>query len=120
MSETSGTEWSDIHPVRCFGFDHPDLVRVDTPVGEKCGRCDELIQLGDKGQIIPHLGKVVKSVPHHRECFLRSIVGSVGHIEKTCSCYGGDDCGDPPDMTVREAAQAALVAYERKENVSTD
>ncbi len=42
----------------------------------------------------------------HKECSFRSIAGSVGHLRKRCSCYGGNE-GDPPGMTPREAAKAA-------------
>lgn len=45
----------------------------------------------------------------HRECMLRQIVGSIGHQKGTCGCYGECET-DPVDMSVREAARAA-VAY---------
>ena len=40
------------------------------------------------------------------------VVGSVGHQLGRCSCFGGDE-DDPPGMTVREAALAAVDLYER-------
>jgi hypothetical protein len=46
----------------------------------------------------------------HRECHIRMLVGSVGHLMKTCSCYGGNE-EDPPDMTKHEAAHAATFLY---------
>jgi len=46
----------------------------------------------------------------HVECFWRGILGSVGHIRKQCSCYGGTE-GDPAGMTLRMAAKAAIMEY---------
>lgn len=45
--------------------------------------------------------------PLHYECGLRSACGSVGHQARRCSCYGGDD-EDPPGLTRRQAARAAM------------
>jgi len=51
----------------------------------------------------------------HDECDARSVIGSLAHVERRCSCYvAGSDEGDPPDMTTREAAQAALAAWLRQ------
>ncbi|MEI6196534.1 MAG: helix-turn-helix domain-containing protein [Verrucomicrobiota bacterium] len=41
---------------------------------------------------------------------MRSIAGSVGHQNQRCSCFGGTE-DDPPGLTVRQAAQAALDRY---------
>lgn len=46
----------------------------------------------------------------HRCCLLRSVVGSVGHIKKKCSCFGGTE-EDPPGLSKYEAAQAAEKLY---------
>jgi hypothetical protein len=48
----------------------------------------------------------VASVAVHMECFIRSVVGSVGHQMQQCHCYGGT-VDDPPNMSKREAARAA-------------
>jgi hypothetical protein len=48
----------------------------------------------------------------HRECMVRMIVGSVGHLRRTCSCYGGDQ-EDPEGVTRREAARAAEKEFQR-------
>lgn len=66
----------------------------------QCLGCDELILPGDR--LAPSFGQ-----PLHFECGLRSIIGSVGHQKKNCSCYGGTE-EDPPGMTRREAAKAAM------------
>jgi len=50
----------------------------------------------------------------HRECFLRGVYGSVGHQLGRCSCHGGPGLEDgPEDMTMREAARAAVKLFER-------
>jgi hypothetical protein len=49
--------------------------------------------------------------PAHFECGLRAIVGGVNHQKGTCSCCGGTDPPDPPDMTPREAARAAALYF---------
>lgn len=48
----------------------------------------------------------------HWDCHIRSIMGSVGHLQGKCSCYGGAE-GDPPGMTRREAARAAREEFDR-------
>lgn len=47
----------------------------------------------------------------HIECGLRSAAGSVGHQTRQCSCYGGTR-EDPPGMTRREAARAAMTYFQ--------
>lgn len=60
----------------------------------------------------------------HRECGLRMILGSVGHLERRCSCFRPNEskeescdddepAGDPPGMTRREAARAAVEIAKR-------
>jgi hypothetical protein len=51
----------------------------------------------------------------HRECAMRAILGSVAHIEKRCSCYvPGSQENDPPGLSRREAAKAAVKAWNQK------
>ena len=84
-----------------------DLEVVDTPVGESCARCQEDIADGDPGYLVPHMDEHGASEkPWHRECFLRSIFGSVAHQKGECFCFGGEG-EDDPDLTVREAAKAS-------------
>ena len=53
----------------------------------------------------------VGNAPSHLECSFRAVAGSVAHIERRCSCFiPGSEEGDPPGMTRREAAKAALDA----------
>lgn len=86
---------------------NPPQERTETPVGEPCSYCEEPIKEGDRGFTIPIAGSDSEA-PYHHPCFIRTIIGSVGHQQKKCSCYGGTE-EDPPDMTKREAALAAFV-----------
>jgi hypothetical protein len=98
----------------CVGAPH-----VATPVGAVCLWCDEPILPGDQGQLLPQAqlaGDVEASPlwrPVHRERLLRQVLGSVGHQQGRCSCFGGDE-GDPPGMSRREAALAALEYFEAR------
>lgn len=90
-----------------IGFFGPSHMRkgyerqVKPPLGRPCMLCKEAIAEGDAGTI-DGVGNVV-----HYECQMRSLIGSVGHQMRRCSCYGGTE-EDPPGMTPRQAAQAAL------------
>lgn len=82
-----------------------NAVKVDRPLGEECPHCGEPIRPGEQG-IIRQYGN--ERVPVHRACDLRSVVGGLNHLRGTCSCHGGPDEPDPPGLTRREAAEAAL------------
>jgi hypothetical protein len=71
-----------------------------------CAWCGEVILEGEATAI-----KLV-GCDHrfHRECMLRSIVGSVAHQTRRCSCYGGTE-DDPPGLTKREAARKAFELF---------
>lgn len=85
---------------------------VETPVGEICYHCNEPIADGDSGYIMPIYGiNGLRMQIIHRECFLRELLGSLGHQQKKCSCHGGTE-EDPPNMTTRQAAQAAVDYWE--------
>ncbi len=64
-----------------------------------CDYCHEEILPGERADN--------KGGDFHLECIFRAVGGSVGHISKQCSCYGGT-AGDPEGMTVRQAAKAAF------------
>ena len=69
---------------------------------------------------IPLIGGDKPTVHYHRECHMRQITGSLAHIERRCGCYvpGATDT-DPPEMTKRQAAKAAVAAWEKYRCVST-
>jgi hypothetical protein len=69
-----------------------------------CQACGESIEAG---QSAPYLRPA-----HHRECAMRLIVGSLAHLNRECTCYGGANTHDPPEgMTRREAAMAAVKLF---------
>lgn len=62
---------------------------------------------------MPHLPDhgPVENKRYHRNCFVRMIVGGVNHQRGDCACCGGTDDPDPPNMTTRQAADAAARNY---------
>lgn len=72
-----------------------------------CGRCGEPITEHDDVETLNDGAMIM-----HRNCFMRTIVGSVAHIEKRCRCYvEGSEEGDDPKLTKRQAADAAVAAF---------
>jgi hypothetical protein len=70
-----------------------------------CQWCDEPIE---PDECIDRMG----ITRMHHECMFRSVMGSVAHVERRCSCYvDGASETDPPDMSRREAAKASLAAW---------
>jgi hypothetical protein len=74
-----------------------------------CSHCGEEIKDGEAA---------MPSHQFHLECFWRGILGSVGHLNKRCSCYGGTE-SDPPEMTLREAAKAACALYAKLQDANS-
>lgn len=72
-----------------------------------CEHCGEPISARDDIS-----GMILNARAVHHECGARIVLGSVAHVEGRCSCYveGAEDT-DPPGMTKRQAAKAALAAY---------
>jgi hypothetical protein len=83
---------------------------IAVPVGAHCSWCDEVFVAGDAGIVIDSVsegpGDAALETPMHKNCFLRSVMGSIGHQRRECECYGGTE-GDPEGMTKRQAADAA-------------
>jgi len=77
-----------------------------------CHHCYEPFAPSEFGVITYCVGAdgAVACIARHGECELRMVIGSVGHLEGRCSCYGGDQ-EDPPELSVRDAARAAVEAF---------
>jgi hypothetical protein len=75
----------------------------------RCPHCEEPIEPTDLSAPIMCDGKLAQM---HWECRTRLLIGSVGHQERTCCCYGGTE-SDPPGMTARQAARAANEHFNR-------
>jgi len=102
---------------RAFGCAYEaDTPHVETPVGEPCAWCDEPIEAGDSGLLIPHLtlSQRTELRPHHYECHLRSVIGGVNHLRGRCTCCGGTEPPDPEGLSRRVAAQCAVTAWQAK------
>lgn len=99
--------------MRTFGnYRLQDVPHTETPTGTACMRCEEDILVGDTGVLMPLVDVGgVREIAYHHECFLRGVLGSVGHQQKKCSCYGGTE-EDPLKMTRREAARAAVALHQ--------
>lgn len=68
-----------------------------------CGWCEEPLIDGSNALVMPF-------VRMHRECAIRMVAGSVAHLERRCSCYGGPDEDDEEGLSKREAARRAMAA----------
>lgn len=110
---------------------------IKTPVALFCVECGERIAEGDSGVVLqsvvvelddarnlvvgapggaltmfstPKDQAGIHSIALHEECFMRQIVGSIGHQTRRCSCFGGD-YDDPPGMSKRDAAKIAYTVF---------
>jgi hypothetical protein len=94
-------------------YEH-EAPHIPVPVGQQCGRCGEPITSNDSGLVIPLFGDPDQSEAfYHYECHLRSMVGGLNHQLGKCLCCGGTVPPDPPEMTRREAAKAAVQHWQR-------
>lgn len=85
------------------------------PLPNLCDHCHERV-LGNGGT--PGYVAADRGELFHRNCFLRTIFGSVAHQLKTCSCYvPGSTEGDAPELTRREAADAAARMFQHLHGV---
>lgn len=87
---------------------------VDTPVGVPCGYCTIPIEGGDRGFMIGCVRLDAERQPYgslepwHRECLMRSTVGSVAHLDGRCTCHGGPG-GEGPQTPAEVRAEAIEV-----------
>lgn len=65
-----------------------------------CMWCGEELEVEDR----------LKPIQGHQECSFRAVIGSVGHIQHKCSCYGGT-VEDPVGMSRRDAARLAVIEH---------
>lgn len=73
-----------------------------------CAHCDEEIT-DDEFRLVKHMDKFgVVELPNHVNCITRSAIGGINHLKGICTCCGGSEPPDPPEMTKREAANAAV------------
>lgn len=84
--------------------------RVDAPTGKPCAWCAEPIAADENGFLVLAIGASEGiPMPWHHECFVRTLIGSVVHQMRKCSCFGGTaECTEPADMTRRQEAREAV------------
>ena len=75
-----------------------------------CGHCEETVGMKEGGYILPTFGDR-QFTPYHEPCFIRTIVGSVSHQQRTCSCFGGVLTDEPKGMTRRQSARASVMYF---------
>jgi hypothetical protein len=134
----------ELEVIRTFGYSHPELPRVEVPVGQICTWCREAFVADDLGVVVPHVSEVPNrgsapaeiflsdgtapkigenrrdgsTIPYHRECFMRQVVGSVAHQNGTCSCFGGSEAEVLTDLTPRQEAAAAVAIFKSRKAAS--
>ena len=70
----------------------------------RCQWCDEPVLDGEP--VSPFSGTLM-----HMECAQRSIIGGANHLLRCCTCCGGTEPSDPPEMTRRQAARFAMTVW---------
>lgn len=108
------------HSIQCHGCHRISYNRNDV-ISRYCGACHvfhDYVKRCDYCGEIMHLNEraEVFGGDFHRECLLRSVVGSVGHQMGLCSCFVmGSSVEDPEGMTKRQAAKAAAAFFQRRD-----
>jgi len=88
-----------------------EVDRVPIPVGELCSWCEEHIEPDQNGiEMVHGWGPGWEYRPIHQECLMRSVIGSLAHIEGRCTCFGGTMDFNEPRMSKR---QEALIVFQR-------
>ncbi len=91
--------------------------QAPTPVGKPCAWCGVPVADGDQGFLVgcarrDDAGKIYGTVePFHRECQLRSVIGSPAHLDGGCSCHGGQD--DRRPQNPQEKRAEAIEVWDR-------
>lgn len=102
--------------IKCFGDNDAaicqDCPHVETPINEKCGFCRELITAEDSGFVVPLVtSKGASELYYHHNCHIRQVVGGLNHQLGNCICCGGTLPPDPPELSLRTAADVAVAYY---------
>lgn len=84
-----------------------DTPHADTPIGQPCARCCDLILEDDTSLLVP-VAFEDRELPYHYECHLRTVIGGLNHLQGLCSCCGGSLPPDPEELSKREAAIQAV------------
>lgn len=90
-----------------------DCEQAQTPVGMRCAHCADPIEADDDGVLMPALGLRHGSYAYHADCHIRRAVGGLNHLRGKCTCCGGTEPPDPPELGRREAARLAVEWFRR-------
>lgn len=82
---------------------------------KECVWCEEEVKPDENAITLPHIeqGNGISFEVLHFNCFMRTIVGSVGHQMHLCGCYGGHQ-DDPIGVSRREAANQAVNLWNQR------
>jgi hypothetical protein len=89
----------------------PGCSRRPPPAPDLCPHCDEPFTPEELAfaRSIPHVGEAFAALRrYHLECSLRQVIGGLNHLQARCTCCGGTEPPDPPELSKREAAKAAF------------
>lgn len=80
-----------------------------------CLWCEEPVLAGEEYDVVMHVGAggVAERRMRHWVCSARSVLGGLNHLRGLCTCCGGSEPPDPPELSRREAARQALT-YARR------
>jgi hypothetical protein len=90
-----------------------DATTAPTPIGQSCSWCQTTIQDGDRGVMMPCVlaDGVAELLPWHRECMMRSTVGSPAHLAGHCATACGGDGTGTEATTPEEMRAEALESW---------
>lgn len=71
-----------------------------------CPRCVEPITRDDQVEVLGDDGSVM-----HWECAARMVIGGANHLLGRCTCCGGTEPPDDPNLSRREQARTALAIF---------
>jgi hypothetical protein len=85
----------------------PDIITLPMLV-LACAWCHEAVSLSAIWKLVPVNGHL-RLMPYHAACAHRAtFVPGLNHLKRLCACYGGTAPADPPDLSLREAADEAV------------
>lgn len=100
---------------------NPHLERTEIPVGSPCDWCTEVFTAEDLGLVLPYLtADGLDRTCYHRECMLRSVIGSVAHQQQRCSCFRGPDSDTAEEEYLGKRIAAQMAAQLSANQLSRD
>lgn len=109
IDEILGNRWFGPPWLSSVCYDESDELRldrrIDPPVDENCLDCGEPIEPGQGGTTMGYISREGATIRYvHKECRLRSVLGSPEHLDGKCFCNTGISAEST--MTYRQEALA--------------